>query len=265
MKKNLTPNTVDYNVSVFLHNHLANLPIMNKIIFYLGVLPYQVIVYLGVMYSLFYMYLFQSFDTVQVIIFPFFFASAANVYLENTFFRRRPGCRFRRLSNTIDNSYCENENTFHSMPCRQTLLFTALATSIVYYLYDDNVPDSDKVFFTINMKKLRPFILSMFVFFISMTILERITNGYNYLGDNIVGLILGYIIGMTSYYICRSPYKTSFSDHIEWNIIRIIGCALTIVMMARFIIHTIPSKIYTKLRVIHKPRFHRRTASPKIF
>jgi hypothetical protein len=257
-------NSIDYNISVFFHRQLATTPILNKLIFYIGILPYQLIIYLGVLFAIFYMYLFQSFEIVQIVIFPFLFATTVNSYMEGIFFRRRPGCRFRKLSNTIDSSYCDDENAFHSMPCKQTLLFTALAVSVIYYLYDENVSDADKKFLYINMGKYRFLISSLFIFFIFMTSLERIVNGYNYFSDIMIGIVVGYIIGITSYFVCRSHSNVSFSDHLEWYSIRIIGCALCILMIARFLIKTIPSKFIIKTHIINNPRYNRKTARKKL-
>lgn len=255
---------MDVYITKHMHNLFTSNKIMNQAIYVMGVIPYKLIVYFGTLFAIIMTLLIGSKNSLRLIIFPMFFASTVVGYLEITLPRIRPGCRFRKFSKTMDPASCEGQRAFTSLPCRQTLMFTAVITSILLYLQDRTIPDHNKTLFMIPFYKtwIQKMIISILSILLLITSMERIIDGYNYFSDVILGLGLGYVIGYTSFKLCSESMNEEVNT-IQWLSMRFLGCILCLFVLVRFLLDTIPT-IIQKRALIMKPTYFRRVTRKAI-
>ena len=254
---------MDVFISKCMHTVFTSNKILNQTFYVMGVIPYKLIVYFGTLFALFYTLLLGSRNSLRLIIFPMCFASAIMGYLEVSIHRIRPGCRYRKLSNTLDPNSCDGFKAFNSMPCRQTLMFAAVVTSIVMYLQDTSISNENKMFLKIPFYKkwVTQMVIGVLITLLIITSMERIIDGYNYFTDVIFGLGLGFVIGYTSFKICSEAMNQNIDD-LRWMSMRFLGCLLCLFVIIRYVINTIPAAIRKRAYVMKPTYFRRVTTSP---
>ena len=182
--------------------------------YYLGLLPYELYVLPGMFLAMIQVILFSAFNPIQFHLLPHFFAFSLFQLIKGTVGRERPGCSDLGLSDFIDPSHCSGRQRFLSFPSGHTGIAFALAIA----LYMEMNHSSDPKFFDIRIKneksrKLISFLGFFVAFFISI---HRISKGYHFLSDTIVGAILGGAIGYITWKIMEK-YKKGYNKYCEDN------------------------------------------------
>lgn len=182
--------------------------------YYLGLLPYEMYVLPGMFIAMIQVILFSSFNPIQFHLLPHFFAYSLFQLIKGTVKRQRPGCDKSSLSNFIDESHCSGKQRFMSFPSGHTGIAFALAVA----LYMEMNHSSDPKFFDIRIKdnKKRKLISFIGFFVASFISIHRISKGYHYLSDTLMGAILGGTIGYTTWKILER-YKNGYNKYCKDN------------------------------------------------
>jgi len=197
-----------------IYNLVNSNPYTRQLPYYLGLLPYELYVLPGMFLAMIQVILFSAFNPIQFHLLPHFFAFSLFQLIKGTVGRQRPGCANVGLSDFIDPSHCNGKQRFMSFPSGHTGIAFALAIA----LYMEMNHSSDPKFFDVRIKdekkrKLISFLGFFVAFFISI---HRISKGYHYLSDTLMGAILGGSIGYITWKIMEK-YNKGYNEYCEDN------------------------------------------------
>lgn len=205
---------IDLLATQTIYNAINGNNFTQQLPYYLGLLPYELYVLPGMYIAIIQVIIFSSFNPIQFHLLPHFFAFSLFQLIKGTVGRERPGCAHKSLSGFIDESHCTGKQRFLSFPSGHTGIAFALAVA----LYLEMNHSDDPKFFDIPIKEKRTRnIISFLAFFVACSIcIHRISKGYHYVGDTIVGGILGSMLGFISWKILNK-YKKAFNQYCKEN------------------------------------------------
>lgn len=227
-------------ITKFIYQHvgLNKNPFIARVPYYLGLLPYEMYVLPGMFVALVVMFYYQSFTPVQVHLLPHWFAFSIALYLKTHLKRVRPGCvENYQMNHLLDAGHCEGKTRYQSFPSGHTIIAFALATSLILYLRDDTIKDKKFLGIDFNKPVWKYYMITKLFFVAIMISIHRVSYGYHFVGDVIVGAILGMMIGFTSHTICntaREIYIQEESEKNTWDIVRVIGSLFAVFAFIHF-------------------------------
>jgi len=179
--------------------------VLKQLPFYLGLMPYEIYVLPGMYVAILQVIWFSAFNPIQFHLFPHFFAYSLFQFLKGTVGRQRPGCKHSVLSEYIDESHCKNKVRFMSFPSGHTGIAFALAAA----LYSEMTFSTNPKFFDIEIKDPtnRKLIKYCGLFVAAAISIHRVAKGYHYVGDVIMGGLLGSILGFISWSVMEQINK----------------------------------------------------------
>lgn len=200
---------IDKKITELIYNSVNSNKYIQQLPYYLGLLPYELYVLPGMYIAMLQVIWFSAFNPIQFHLLPHFFAFCLFQLIKGTVGRQRPGCAHKNLSGYIDESHCSGKQRFMSFPSGHTGIAFALATA----LYLEMTASDDPRFFDVQIKteKNRKIILGCGFFVASAICIHRISKGYHYIGDTIVGGILGSLIGYISWHVLNK-YKKLYHE-----------------------------------------------------
>lgn len=203
---------IDLKITQVIYNLVNGNKFLKQLPYYLGLLPYELYVLPGMYIALIQVIIMSAFNPLQFHLLPHFFAFSLFQLIKGTVGRERPGCKHETLSHYIDESHCSGKQKYLSFPSGHTGIAFALATALFLEM---NASD-DPRFFDIPIKNKRTRnIISFIGYFVACAIcIHRISKGYHYFGDTVIGAILGTTIGYISWMV-MNKCKKSFKDYCE--------------------------------------------------
>ena len=200
---------IDKKLTELIYNGVNGNKYLQQLPYYLGLLPYELYVLPGMYIAMLQVIWLSAYNPIQFHLMPHFFAFCLFQLIKGTVGRQRPGCDHKNLSGYIDESHCSGKQRFMSFPSGHTGIAFALATA----LYLEMTVSDDPRFFDVQIKeeKNRKIIYSAGFFVASAICIHRISKGYHYLGDTVVGGILGSLIGYISWQVLNK-YKSLYHD-----------------------------------------------------
>lgn len=215
-------------------------PVISHMPYYLGLLPYELYVLPGMFVAILVMLYYQSFHPVQFHLLPHWFAFSLASYIKVEISRKRPGCADKRMSSLISPNHCKGSTAYKSFPSGHTIIAFALATSLQMYLEDSTYPEEDKVFLGIPFGKYRRLTIAVGYLVALMISLHRISYGYHYVSDVMVGAVLGIMVGFASYTICntaRNIYLTQEPKKKVWLVVRVVLSMIFLFALVHFFLY----------------------------
>ena len=242
MKVLKTLNAFDKKATLWIHRKIGknSHPTISNMPYYLGLLPYELYVLPGMFIAILVMLYYQSFHPVQFHLLPHWFAFSLASYIKMEISRKRPGCSDKRMSSRIRPNHCKGSTAFKSFPSGHTIIAFSLATSLQMYLNDPTYPETTKVFLGIPFGKYRHWTITVGYLVAVMISLHRISYGYHYISDVIVGAVLGVMVGFASYTICNVPrtiYLTDNPKKREWLVIRVVLSIIFVFALVHFFLY----------------------------
>ena len=203
---------LDIAITEGIYNFVNNNNLTRELPYYLGLLPYEIYVLPGMFIAMIQVILYSSYNPIQFHLLPHFFAFSLFQLIKGTVGRERPGCSRKSLGNFIDKSHCSGKQRFLSFPSGHTGIAFALATA----LYLEMNHSSNPKFFDIEIKdKKNQKLISYLGIFVAVFIsIHRISKGYHYFSDTLVGGILGSTIGYVTWKILER-YKRGYYKYCE--------------------------------------------------
>jgi membrane-associated phospholipid phosphatase len=204
---------------------------------WIGLIPYELYVLPGMFLALGTMLWTGSITPLQIHLLPHWFAFSILTYIKHNVSRERPGCKFSSMKIRDSPSHCEKAR-YLSFPSGHTGICFALATTLSLTLLSDR--KFGKLFGIIdydNQNVRYGTLIMAYIVSVSVAI-HRISYGYHYAGDTLIGALIGIAIGYISYkiteiFIENEDFDTEklIKDPI-WNVIRHVGvlfCAVAII------------------------------------
>ena len=188
---------LDYLVTKIIYDVMDSNKFVKQLPFILGLVPYEFYVLPGMYIAILQVIWFSAFNPIQFHLLPHFFAYSLFQFLKGTVGRERPGCKHKVLSEFIDESHCKNKVRYMSFPSGHT----GVAFSLAAALFAEMTFSTDPKFFDVRItnKKTRNFIKYAGLFVASAISIHRISKGYHYFGDVLMGALLGSTIGLISW------------------------------------------------------------------
>lgn len=203
---------IDEQITRIIYNLFNNNPIIKDVPYYLGLIPYEIYIIPGMYIAILQVIWFSSFNPIQFHLFPHFFTYCLFQLLKGSIVRKRPGCRFKNLSNHIDASHCNKKNRLMSFPSGHTGVAFALAGALMAEMLFSKNPK----FFDMEIKntKTQKIIAGSGIFVAIMISLHRISKGYHFFGDVIFGGTIGLSLGLISWLVLNTA-KDKLNDLCE--------------------------------------------------
>jgi membrane-associated phospholipid phosphatase len=199
-----TIQTLDLRMSKSIFDSFHSNKILSKTPYYLGLLPYEIYVLLGLYIAILQVIWLNNPNPIQYFILPYFFTSMIFYAIKTRFHRMRPGCYNKSMSKYMNEKYCSASEASKSFPSGHTGTAFALATALMMeMMYSE---DSDK--YSPEIKKIVIFIAFIVAIFVA---LHRVSNGYHHVGDVLAAAILGSIIGYISW-TSMNVFKKKYYD-----------------------------------------------------
>ncbi len=204
-----TIQNLDLRMSKSIFDSFHSNKILSKTPYYLGLLPYEIYVLLGLYIAILQVIWLNNPNPIQYFILPYFFTSMIFYAIKTRFHRMRPGCYNKSMSKYMNEKYCSASEASKSFPSGHTGTAFALATALMMeMMYSE---ESDK--YSPKTKKIVIFIAFIVAIFVA---LHRVSNGYHHVGDVLAGAILGSIIGYiswTSINVFKKKYYDLCREH----------------------------------------------------
>jgi membrane-associated phospholipid phosphatase len=185
---------MDESVSVWMYRNVGLNKNLGWIPFYLGLVPYELLVIPGMYVSIMIALYFDTLVPLQIYLFPLLITYSVVSNIKNAVKRLRPGCDpSLKISKLIDSKHSTGDQRFKSFPSGHTIMAFSLATSLTL--------------------KENPYWLIIWTIAANIGI-HRISYGYHYLSDVVVGALLGSFIG----YMCfkfLEPYAEMYNHRFE--------------------------------------------------
>ena len=209
LKYNIIIMNLDLELTSLIYNVVNGNSFTKQIPYYFGLLPYEFYVLPGMFIAMVQVIVLSAYSPIQFHLLPHFFAFSLFQLIKNSFGRERPGCANKLLSNFIDDSHCLGKQRFMSFPSGHTGIAFALAIA----LYMEMNYSKDPKFFEIKIKQKKyRNVISLIGLFVAFNIsIHRISKGYHYASDTIIGALLGGAIGYITWTVLEK-YKTKFKD-----------------------------------------------------
>jgi membrane-associated phospholipid phosphatase len=210
---------------------------------WLGLIPYELYVLPGMFLALGTMLWTGSITPLQFHLLPHWFAFSIFTYIKHNVHRERPGCRFPDMSIRDSPSHCDKAR-FLSFPSGHTGICFALATSLSLTLLSDR--KLGKLFGLIDYdnKNIRYATLVIAYIVCVSTAIHRVSYGYHYVGDTIIGALIGMSIGYISYHIIEQlrgdKEEADISEITKtpiWNIIKYVGVLFCGIAILHFFLY----------------------------
>lgn len=217
-------------------------PVISKMPYYLGLLPYELYVLPGMFVAIFAMFYYKTFHPVQFHLLPHWFAFSISLYIKHNVHRTRPGCAHpKTMGHLIDPNHCLGKTKFESFPSGHTIIAFTLATTLHMYLTDPTYEKKDKSFLGIDFSNdtIKNITIGFAYLVAIMISIHRVSYGYHHVSDVLVGAIMGYAIGFTSYSITNLARGVQLADKTEeqiWFYIRIFGCIASVLAILHFFV-----------------------------
>lgn len=196
--------SLDEQLSTWIYENIGlnSNPMISNLPYYLGLLPYEIYVIPGMFLAIFVMLFNETAAPLQFHLLPHWFAYSMSIYLKNSIDRVRPGCKGKEQGKRIDPKHCETEPKLQSFPSGHTVIAFALLMALFLFLFDPTYNASgEKWIFAEGWPR---FIILVVGFVISFNVgLHRIAFGYHHVGDVLLGMFLGIVIGFISYFMCN--------------------------------------------------------------
>ena len=205
---------VDLAATTAIYNFVNNNRFIRPLPYYCGLLPYELYVLPGMFVAIIQVILFSAFNPIQFHLLPHFFAFSVFQLIKGAVGRERPGCTHSNISEFIEKSHCSGKTRFLSFPSGHTGIAFALAIALYLEMNHSHEPR----FFDIHIKneKHRKLISNIGFFVATSISIHRISKGYHYVSDTIIGAILGSIIGFITWKILEK-YKKGFNEYCKNN------------------------------------------------
>ena len=203
---------LDLEITSIIYSFVNNNRFVKQLPYYLGLLPYELYVLPGMFIAMIQVIVLSAYSPIQFHLLPHFFAFSLFQLIKGTFGRERPGCANEILSEFIDESHCSGKQRFMSFPSGHTGIAFALAIA----LYMEMNYSKEPKFFEIKIKKKKYRNLISFIgLFVAFNIsIHRISKGYHYASDTIIGSLLGSAIGYITWTVLEK-YKTKFKEYCQ--------------------------------------------------
>lgn len=216
---------MDERLSTWIYENIGlnSNPMISNVPYYFGLLPYEIYVIPGMFLALFIMLFNETATPLQFHLLPHWFAYSMSVYAKNSINRVRPGCKGKEQGKRIDPKHCESEPKLQSFPSGHTVIAFALLMALFLFLFDPTYTASgEKWIFAEGWPR---FIILLVGSIISFNVgLHRIAFGYHHVGDVLLGMLMGLVIGFVSYFMCNHlrgetwPLQSTASTNIiDWK------------------------------------------------
>ena len=207
--------------------------------YYTGLLPYELYVIPGMYLALMHALQTNDMTTIRVHILPHLLAFSVFQRLKHKAGRERPGCAHPKLGNFINKGHCHGKVRFSSMPSGHTGIASALLMALILELH---ILEDPKLFGIHVSAEARPYIASAAVFCTLMVALHRVAGGYHYVGDVLVGALLGSMIGIFSWKVTQPPTPEGAPEaQIPWwHAVSGILSALFALLLIDFVVNDVP-------------------------
>ena len=116
-------NKIDKKISEDIYKFVNTNKILQKIPYFLGLLPYEIYVIPGMFLAILQTIWLNSSNPIQFHLLPHWFAYSLFQFLKKDINRARPGCVDKSVSEYIDESHCNGNNLFESFPSGHTGVF----------------------------------------------------------------------------------------------------------------------------------------------
>jgi membrane-associated phospholipid phosphatase len=185
---------------------LVNYNSVTKMIpYWFGLLPYELYVLPGMFVALIVTVYHKSYQPAQIHLLPLWFAYSLVTSIKQAVKRERPGCAVKAMGTMLAKNHCDDATRFQSFPSGHMLIASALAMSGTMFLDDQGTPDKNKTwlgipFYDPQVQLAAKIVAYVVVFMVG---LHRVGFGYHYVGDVVVGFLLGIVVGYVSYNIFR--------------------------------------------------------------
>lgn len=236
---------VDLTITEWVRDNISKNknPFISNASFYLGLLPYELYVLPGMFVAMFVMFYEKSFHPIQFHLLPHWFAFSMARYIKNNFYRIRPGCIEEvGFSKMINSKHCAEETKTQSFPSGHTNIAVTLATTLRMYLMDETNRDTDKIFLGIPFYD--PLVKNITIYFgflvAFMISIHRISHGYHYFSDVLVGAILGYATGYAIYTITnrfKNCNTEENKDDTTWRVVQGVGMVVSFLAVFHFFVY----------------------------
>jgi membrane-associated phospholipid phosphatase len=220
---------------------------------YLGLIPYKIFVYPGMFIGIIDMMWSKNQNSLQIHLIPHWFAFAILTYMNNNIRRMKPGCALNDIRIRDSISHC-NKSCYKSFPSGHTGISFALATSITLFLTSKRNKENGfgKFWGLIDYdnKNIRLATIILLYMVAIMMSIHKISYGYNYLSDILIGAIIGMIIsfvcfhiiemGKCSYTLEKKEEEENKDRDLLWLIIKWIITIFCVLAIIHFVIFKLP-------------------------
>lgn len=225
-------------------------PLISNAPYYLGLFPYELYVLPGMFFAIFMMFATESTIPIQFHLLPHWFAYSMSIYLKNSVDRERPGCKAKEKGKRIDPKHCEPEPKMQSFPSGHTVIAFALFIALFLFLLDPTYNASgEKWIFGDGWPRISVLVLA---FIVSFNVgLHRVAFGYHHVSDVLIGMVLGCLIGFSSYLMCNKlrgeswPLGGSSGSSIDWKTYFMYGITQTSSSLSAY-----PDMVWTGTRLV---------------
>lgn len=206
-------NHIDYKLTKAIVD-LCNNDLIQNIIRFGGIYPFEVYVIPGMYISIILLILTGSPGPLQFHLLPHFFAYIYASKIKMAVTRPRPGCYFKDIDIT-EPGHCKGTKHIQSWPSGHTCVVYALLSALLMELYYSEKP----TVFEINIKNKtnRNIIAAIGCCIAILTSLHRVSEGFHSVFDVISGIFIGISLGFISWtsieYYKKKYNKLCKDDH----------------------------------------------------
>ena len=232
---------IDHDLSGLIYDNIGKSSVLSKVVYFLGLLPYEIYVLPGMFVAIMGMIAHQSYVPLQLHLLPHWFAFSVAQYIKSNIKRTRPGCL--RKDGLISKNHCEGKTRDQSFCSGHTLICVALTTSLYVFLADRTVSNKRVDFLNVSIDFNNPNLYKPVqvgaILVCTMTALHRVSLGYHYVSDVICGAFIGVIIGLVVYRVmdkavsrCKKENDSRLLQNIfvkyvsKWVVLVLCGFAL---------------------------------------
>ena len=178
-----------------LHQAIHSNPTLRTIPFYAGLVPYEWYVLPGMYIALLQMIWTSDITVIRFHILPHLLAYSFFQAMKSVIPRVRPGCAHKSLSGEIERGHCTGKVKKQSFPSGHTGIAFALAAALFMELRTD----SPRLFGVPVSAHVKTPIATLGFAVATLVAVHRVVGGYHYVGDVVVGAILGVLLGTLSW------------------------------------------------------------------
>lgn len=188
---------MDKYITASIYNYHHKHKTFQHFITALGIIPYIIIINPLTMLTLFVITILQKdYRMMSLYFMPYLLSYVIVSPIKNITKRLRPACdRTVPVKQIIDPVFsaplCKSEQRYLSFPSGHTTLITAILSAFIF-----NMNSSDNEKYTKTTKIVLTAISCLIILF---TALQRMSYGYHFLSDTVIGFLIGIVIGYVTY------------------------------------------------------------------